>query len=287
MKDLLDLLTARELESGEDCLRLALLNFNGLAGIYLIQYEHEITRPVLVNNNRTNQYYIHMAIEAYGRVIETAVTYQEHFHADSFQLAHAYYNLSHAISLLTKIDNINADIQRFEKMLKILYIFFLQQFYFSKISSDEAFHEFSKIKERHQTQSEHEMSESWKNYNEKLLEWKDVEKDIKNLLIDISTCIKSIENEKIEIYFHLNRERRLPFTTWKGFLLTLTQEFDKLKQIRENLLIYIEALKRQPTDSDVAKMASCSKCGLDNDSSNENMCIFCECETAMKSYNCR
>ncbi|CAF2962491.1 unnamed protein product [Rotaria sp. Silwood2] len=267
MKDLLDLLTARELESGEDCLRLSLLNFNGLASIYLIQYEHEITRPIIENNNKNNQYYIDRAIQTYERVIQTAEMYKEHFHADSFQLAHAYYNLSYSISLLTKNENSNMNIQ-------------------SKFSSDEALNEFNKIKERHQTQSEHEMSEAWKNYNDKLLRKKEVENDIKNLLIDISTCIKPIENETVDIHYHVNRERQLPFTTWNGFLLKLVQEFDKLQQIRENLLIYIEALKRQPNDDDVAKMTACSKCGLDNDSLNENICIFCECETVMKSYNC-
>jgi hypothetical protein len=131
------------------------------------------------------------------------------------------------------------------------------------------------------------MSVAWKNYNEKLLIRKDVENDIKNLLTDISTCLKPIENEKVEIHYHVNRERQLPFTTWNGFLFKLVQEFDKLKQIRENLLIYIEALKRQPNDDDVAKMATCSKCGLDNDSSNEYICIFCESDTVMRSYNCR
>ncbi|CAF1171043.1 unnamed protein product [Rotaria magnacalcarata] len=268
MQDLLDLLTARELESGEDCLRLSLLNFNGLASIYLIQYENEITRPLNENNNKNNQYYINMAIRTYERVIEISDTYKEPFHADSFQLAHAYSNLSHSISLLTKNENSNTHIQ-------------------SKFSNDEALREFNKIKERHQTQSEHEMSEAWKNYNEKLLEHKEVANDIKNLLIDISACIKPIENERLEIHYHVNRERQLPFTTWNGFLLKLVQEFDKLQRIRENLLIYIKALKRQPNDNDVAQIAACSKCGFDNDSSNENSCIFCECDTIMKSYNCR
>ncbi len=115
MKDLLDLLTARELESGEDCLRLSLLNFNGLASIYLIQYEHDITRSITDNNNKNNQYYINMAIRTYERVIQTAETYKEHFHADSFQLAHAYYNLSYSITLLTKTDNVNVNIPRFRK----------------------------------------------------------------------------------------------------------------------------------------------------------------------------
>jgi len=263
MKDLLDLLTARELESGEDCLRLSLLNFNGLASLYLIQYEHEITRPMVENNNKNDQYYITKAIQTYERVIETSQTYKEHFHADSFQLAHAYYNLSHSISLLTKTE-IN-----------------------SKLTSEEALDEFNKIKQKHQTQSKHEMSEAWKNYNEKLLRREDVEKDIKDLIVDISTCIKPIVNETVDIHYHVNRERQLPFTTWNGFLFKLVQEFDKLKQIRENLLIYIEALKREPNDDDVAKMASCSKCGLENDSSNEYICIFCESDTVMKSYNCR
>ena len=113
MKDLLDLLTARELESGEDCLRLSLLNFNGLASIYLIQYEHEITRPAIENNNKNNQYYLNNAIRTYERVIETADTYKEHFHADSFQLAHAYFNLSHSISLITNEENSEMNIQRF------------------------------------------------------------------------------------------------------------------------------------------------------------------------------
>ncbi|CAF4383085.1 unnamed protein product, partial [Rotaria sp. Silwood2] len=143
-----------------------------------------------------------------------------------------------------------------------------------------------KLSNERRRQSEHEMSEAWKNYNDKLLRKKEVENDIKNLLIDISTCIKPIENETVDIHYHVNRERQLPFTTWNGFLLKLVQEFDKLQQIRENLLIYIEALKRQPNDDDVAKMTACSKCGLDNDSLNENICIFCECETVMKSYNC-
>jgi len=166
-------------------------------------------------------------------------------------------------------------------------LFLSINFSFSKFSSEEALNEFNKIKQRHQTQSEYEMSEAWKNYNEKLLTKKNVENEIKILLVDISTCIKPIENEKVEIHYHVNRERQLPFTTWNGFLFKLVQEFDKLKQIRENLLIYIEALKRQPNDDDVAKMATCSKCGLDNDSSNEYICIFCECDTVMKSYNCR
>jgi hypothetical protein len=268
MKDLLDLLTARELESGEDCLRLSLLNFNGLAGIYLIQYKHEITRPMIENNNKNDQYYINKAIQIYERVIETGQMYKDDFHPDSFQLAHAYYNLSYSISLLRQNDNLNINIQ-------------------IKFSNEEAFDEFNKIKQRHQTQSKHEMSEAWKNFNEKLLTKKDVENDIKNILDYITICIKPIENEKVEIHYHVNREKQLPFTTWNGFLYTLVQEFDKLKQIRENLLIYIEELKRQPNDDDVAKMASCSKCGLDNDPSNEYICIFCECDTVMKSYNCR
>ena len=131
------------------------------------------------------------------------------------------------------------------------------------------------------------MSEAWKNYNEKLLKRTDVEKDIKNLLTDIAAQIKPIENDKVDIHYHVNREKQLPFTTWNGFFLILVQEFDKLQQIRENLLIYTEGLQRHPTDDDVAKMAACSKCGLDNDQSNQNICIFCECDTVMKSYNCR
>lgn len=265
MKDLLDLLTARELESGEDCLRLSLLNFNGLASIYLIQSQHEITRPMIENNNKNDQYYINKAIEIYERVIETAQIYKEHFHADSFQLAHAYYNLSYSLSLVNdKNDNLN-----------------------NKLTKEESINEFNKIKQRHQTQSEHEMSEAWKNYNEKLLTRKDVENEIKTLLENISTCIKPIEYEKVEIHYHVNRERQLPFTTWNGFFYKLVQEFDKLQQIRENLLIYIEDLKRQPIDDDVAKMVTCSKCGLDNDVTNEYICIFCQCDTVMKSYNCR
>lgn len=266
MKDLLDLLTARELESGEDCLRLSLLNFNGLASIYLIQYENEITRPMVENNNENDQYYLRKAIETYERVIESAQTYKEHFHADSFQLAHAHYNLSHAISLLTKDEN--SDVE-------------------SKFTSAEALEEFDRIKGKHKTQSENEMSEAWKNYNEKLLTRKEVENDIKNLIVDISACIKPIENDKVDIHYHVNRERQLPFTSWNGFLLKLVQEFDKLQKIRENLLIYIEALKRQPNDDEVAQMASCSKCGLETDPSNEYICIFCECNAPMKSYNCR
>ncbi|UJR30370.1 hypothetical protein I4U23_017905 [Adineta vaga] len=266
MKDLLDLLTARELESGEDCLRLSLLNFNGLASLYLIQYEHEITRSITENNNKNDQYYIQMAIRTYERVIETAETYKETFHADSFQLAHAYYNLSHSITLLTKLDSFNTD--------------------YSKFTSSEAWDEFNKIKQRHQTQSEHEMSDAWKKFNEKLLDNKDVRNDIKALLQEISTYVKPIENEKLDIQYHVNRERRLPFTTWNGFLFKLVEEFDKLQRIRENLLIYTEALKRTPNDNEVAKMNTCSKCGLDNDSSNEYICIFCECDPVMKSYNC-
>jgi hypothetical protein len=131
------------------------------------------------------------------------------------------------------------------------------------------------------------MNEAWKQYNEKLLKKKDVDNDIKNLIREISTYIKPIENEKVDIHYHVNRERQLPFTTWNGFLFKLVQEFDKLKEIRENLLIHIEALERQPNDNDVANMSECSKCGLDNDSSNEKICIFCECDTVMKSYNCR
>ena len=266
MKDLLDLLTARELESGEDCLRLSLLNFNGLASLYLIQSEHEPTRPMLENNNINEQYYMRKSIEVYERVIETAQTYQEHFHADSFQLAHAYYNLSHAITLLNNCENVE---------------------YQSKYTSEQALEEFNKIKTKYQTQSQQEMGEAWRNYNEKLLTRREVEREIKDLIVDISACIKPIENEKLDIHHHVNRERQLPFTTWNGFLLKLVQEFDRLKQIRENLLIYIDALKRQPDDDDVAKMASCSKCGLDQDSSHDYLCIFCECDTVMKSYNCR
>lgn len=118
MKDLLDLLTARELESGEDCLRLSLLNFNGLASIYLIQYEHDITRPMVENNNKTSEYYIRMAIRTYERVIEIGETYKDHFHADSFQLAHAFYNLSHSISLSTKNDDNTMDSQRFQNKIE-------------------------------------------------------------------------------------------------------------------------------------------------------------------------
>ncbi|CAF3559082.1 unnamed protein product [Adineta steineri] len=266
MKDLLDLLTARELESGEDSLRLSLLNFNGLASIYLIQYEHDITRPVTENNNKNDQDYITKAIQVYERVIETADTYKEPFHADSFQLAHAYYNLSYSIKLLTKDDNSNTNI--------------------SKYSSNESLEEFNKIKQRHQTQSEHEMSEAWKEYNEKLLKKTDVEKDIKNLLKDISACVKPIENDKLDIQYHVNRERQLPFTTWNGFLFKLVQEFDKLKQIRENLLIYTEGLERKPTDYDVSKVIACKKCGLDKSSLDDYICVFCECDPIMKSYNC-
>ncbi|CAF0891343.1 unnamed protein product [Adineta ricciae] len=263
MKDLLDLLTARELESGEDCLRLSLLNFNGLAGLYLIQYQHEATRPIIDNNNKNDQHYIQMVVRTYERVIETAESYKEPFHADSFQLAHAYYNLSHSIKLATELTNVS-----------------------SKLTSVEAYDEFNKIKQRHQTQSEHEMSEAWKTFNEKLLTKKDVKSEIKALLEDISTHIKPIENDKLDIHYHVNRERRLPFTTWNGFLLALVEEFDKLQGIRENLLIYIDALKRTPNDDDVAKMSSCSKCGFDNDSTNEHICIFCECDVVMKSYHC-
>jgi hypothetical protein len=95
MKDLLDLLTARELESGEDTLRLALLNFNGLAGIYFIQHQHRQTRT---NNEHTTKNYLHMAIQVYERIIDTYDVFNKDFHVDSFQLAHAYYNLSLALS---------------------------------------------------------------------------------------------------------------------------------------------------------------------------------------------
>ena len=106
MKDLLDLLTARELESGEDSLRLALLNFNGLAGLYLIQYQHDITRPVFDdNNNNSAEHYLDRAIQTYERVIQTGELYKDDFHADSFQLAHAYYNLSYSMSLVAKTDS--------------------------------------------------------------------------------------------------------------------------------------------------------------------------------------
>lgn len=264
MKDLLDLLTARELEGGEDCLRLSLLNFNGLASLYLIQSQHEITRPIVENNNKNDQYYITKSIEIYERVIEISETYKDPFHADSFQLAHAYYNLSYSLSLL------NNDEQSTHKY-----------------TVEESLNEFNKIKQRHQTQSQHEMNDAWKNYKEKLLTRKEVENDIKMLLENISECIKPIEYEKVEIHHHVNRERQLPFTTWNGFLFNLVQQFDKLKKIRENLLIYTEDLKRQPNDNDVAQMVSCSKCTLDNDPSNKYICIFCECETVMKSYNCR
>ena len=106
MKDLLDLLTARELESGEDSLRLALLNFNGLAGMYLIQYQHDVTRPELDddNNNNNAEHYLDRAIRTYERVIQTGELYKDEFHADSFQLAHAYYNLAYSMSLVAKTD---------------------------------------------------------------------------------------------------------------------------------------------------------------------------------------
>ena len=130
------------------------------------------------------------------------------------------------------------------------------------------------------------MSEAWKNYNEKLLSRKEVNKDSQSLLQAISACVEPIKSEKLDVHYHVNRERQLPFTTWNGFLLKLVEEFDKLKQIRENLLIYIEALERKPNDNDVTKMGACSKCGLDNDPTNDYICIFCECDPPMKSYNC-
>jgi hypothetical protein len=134
MKDLLDLLTARELESGEDCLRLSLLNFNGLASIYLIQFQHEITRPMIENNNKNDQYYINKSIQTYERVIEISQTYKEHFHADSFQVAHAYYNLSYSISLLPKNENSTMNIQRFKSFSFCFYqlIFLLVNFQVKK-----------------------------------------------------------------------------------------------------------------------------------------------------------
>lgn len=119
MKDLLDLLTARELESGEDCLRLASLNFNGLAGMYLMQYEHHATRSIAENNNKNDYYYIKAAIRTYERVVDTAETYKDPFHADSFQLAHAYYNLAHSLSLLNKIDAADIDVTRLENALDV------------------------------------------------------------------------------------------------------------------------------------------------------------------------
>ena len=155
------------------------------------------------------------------------------------------------------------------------------------MSATDACEQFDTIKQRYQTQSVSEMNQAWKNYNESLLTRREVESDVRNLLVDVSTCIKPIENEKLDIHHHVNRERQLPFTNWKGFLLTLTQQFDKLQQIREHLLIDIEALERQPTDAAVTKMGMCSRCGLDPDGSDDNVCIFCECDTAMKSYNCR
>ena len=265
MKDLLDLLTARELESGEDSLRLSLLNFNGLAGLYLMQYEHPITRSINDNNNskKTDEFYLKKAIQTYERVIEISQTYKEQFHPDSFQLAHAFYNLSYALGLnQSSEDNF-------------------------KYTIEQTLEEFNRIKTKHQKQSEDEMSQAWTNFNEKLLTKKEVDTDIKDLISNVAGCIKPIENEKLDIQYLAHREKQLPFTTWKGFLLTLVEEFDRLKNMRENLLIYIENLQRQPTDHDIEQMASCSKCGFENNQLNEYACIFCETDTTMKSYNCR
>ena len=261
MKDLLDLLTARELESGEDSLRLALLNFNGLASIYLIEHEFEQTRPTVENNNHPSNY-LQLAVSTYEKVVDISRMYQVDFHVDSFQLAHAYYNLSYALTL--------PDLQ-----------------VTSRCTSDTARKEFEQIKQRYQIQSIEEMNQTWKKYNEKLLVKKDFERESKELLDDLSNSIKSIENEQIDLSYYLNREQQLPFTNWNGFLYHLTGQFDHLKRTREMLLLGVENLERQPSDEQTAQMAACAKCGFDNDASNENSCLFCEIEPTFKSYHCR
>ena len=261
MKDLLDLLTARELESGEDSLRLALLNFNGLAGIYLIQNAYEQTRPTVENNNEQENY-LQLAVTTYEKVVDISRMYQVDFHVDSFQLAHTYYNLSYALT-------------------------FSDPQLTSRWTSDGGRKEFDQIKQRYQTQSIEEMNETWKKYNEKLLPGKEFERESNGLLADLSDAIKSIENEQIDLSYYLNRDQQLPFSNWNGFLYHLTGQFDQLKRIRETLLLGVENLERQPTDEQTAQMAACAKCGFDNDASNENSCLFCEIEPSFKSYHCR
>lgn len=102
MKDLLDLLTARELEAGEESLRLALLKFNGLAALCFIQYEVPRTRPA--NNENDQRFFLQWTIDVYEQVLEIAKNQENSFHVDSFQLAHAFYNLSLALNLAAEKD---------------------------------------------------------------------------------------------------------------------------------------------------------------------------------------
>ena len=147
--------------------------------------------------------------------------------------------------------------------------------------------EFNQIKQRYQTQSINDMNQSWKNFNEKIFSRKDLQNDVKELLTNLAEAIKPIENDSIEIFSYLNRDQTLPFRNWKGFLFHLVQEFDRLKEIRELLLLSVESLERQPTDDQIGIMAGCAKCGFDNDPKNLNSCIFCEIEPIMQRYNCR
>lgn len=147
--------------------------------------------------------------------------------------------------------------------------------------------EFNQIKERYQTQSINDMKESWKNFNEKIISQKEFQSDLKKFLANLSELIEHVENDPIEIFSYTNRDQTLPFKNWKGFLYHIVQQIDQLKEIRELLLLSVEGLERQPTDEQIAEMASCGRCGFDNDDENCKRCLFCDIEPIMKRYNCR
>lgn len=160
-------------------------------------------------------------------------------------------------------------------------------FFFSRWTSENARIEFDRIKQRFQTQSFQEMNESWTNFNEKTLSKKDFDELWQSFQKEISVAIKPIENDQIEINSYLNREQKLPFRNWNGFLFFLVQQFEKLKELRDVFLFSVESLSRTPTDEQVAAVSACRKCGFDQDLNDEYRCAFCELDKVLERYNSR
>jgi hypothetical protein len=157
----------------------------------------------------------------------------------------------------------------------------------SRWTIEQSMKEFNRIKERYQTQSINDMNDAWTTYNSKILSVNELDGELDEFFVHLSTTLKPIEHESIDIFSYVHRDQPIPFRTWQGFLVQFVQQCDRLKQIRRSLLLAIETLERQPNDEQIGNMAACSKCGFDHDACHPTSCLFCRIEPIMKSYNCR
>ncbi|CAF1108288.1 unnamed protein product [Didymodactylos carnosus] len=297
MNDLLTLLIAKEFEAGEDALRLALLNMNALAAMYLIQYFHEEARPdYMEDEKKSSQYYLQLAVDTYNNVMKTANEYKQCFHSDSFQQAHALYNLQQCLQLDSAVASSAATTSTITRLASV-------------ISCDEAKEQFDKIKKRYHSQANNELDKSWDEYNEKLIPLNDVKNEFEKILQSITDVIRpALHGQEIDIH-DIGREKRFTFRTWDGFLLYIVENFKRVQEIRLNVVNELESIARDPTDEQVAEYARCSSCmgrveeqtiitdnmgfekrqqrqhKRDEDKTDGPTCVFCQCEALLNSYN--